>query len=344
MRVLRVITGTLLVVVALPMLVTGGALWGAMRHRTPDGAFAARISPLATDGYAIVAGDLDGLLRREAAFTRGGQTTLRIAGTGRERLFVGIGPTPAVERYLQARPQARLTRVRLARGPLPVDLREVPGRAAARQPLVLPATLPIWLAVGSESDGRTVLTWSPSSMRGRDVTLVVMNATGTPQVSVGFTAALQPRWISPTTWALLILGAVLFVVGSAALVWRRNRDIVYVVEPAQLPHIAARLGVESKAAPWFARVGGSPPHASSMAPTGRRHTRPPRVERSPVDRAALEQAPTHGSLSRQWPPVVPDHATPPVTPVPPVDGGRGRRQKQPWPPPRRRPLSSPGGW
>jgi hypothetical protein len=246
MRVVRVITGTLLVVVALPMLVGGGALWGAMRHRAPDGAFSAPIAPFATDGYAMVAPDLDGLLRREASFTRGGQTTLSVGGTGRERLFVGIGPTADVERYLQGRPQARLTRVRLAHGPLPVDIRQVAGPAApaagpaagpaAPAPVLPgtglgaalgpPATLPFWLAVGHESAGRTVLSWSPSSMRGRDVTLVVMNATGAPRVTAGLTATVYPRWISPMTWALFILGIVLFAVGSAALVWRRNRDIV----------------------------------------------------------------------------------------------------------------------
>jgi hypothetical protein len=130
MRVVRVITGTLLVVVALPMLVGGGALWGAMRHRAPDGAFGARIAPFATDGYATVAPDLDGLLRREAPFTRGGQTTLSVGGTGRERLFVGIGPTADVERYLQGRPQARLTRVRP--GARPVAGRHPAGGRSGR--------------------------------------------------------------------------------------------------------------------------------------------------------------------------------------------------------------------
>src|SRR4051812_10900163 len=103
MRLMRVITGTLLVVVALPMLVTGGALWGAMQHRGPDGAFSARITPVATAGYAVVAPDLDGLLHREASFTRGGQTTLSIAATSGSRLFIGIAPAPDVQLYLAGR-------------------------------------------------------------------------------------------------------------------------------------------------------------------------------------------------------------------------------------------------
>jgi hypothetical protein len=217
--------------------------------------------------------------------------------------------------------------------------------------MALPATLPFWLAVGHESAGRTVLSWSPSSMRGRDVTLVVMNATGAPRVTAGLTATVYPRWISPTTWALFILGIVLFVVGSAALLWRRNRDIVYVVEPAQLPRIAARLGMESRTgggpatgagrwspsggaapAPWFARVGGRLAHASSVAPTGRRHTHLPPAPPA-VSLAAPSVLPTAAELPvqtderagqpdpspRAWPPVQPDHVTPAVTPaVPPA--------------------------
>jgi hypothetical protein len=149
---------------------------------------------------------------------------------------------------------------------------------------------------------------------------------------------------------------VLFAVGSAALVWRRNRDIVYVVEPAQLPRIAARLGMASRTgagdatgagrgspsggaapAPWFARVGGCLPHASSVAPTGRRHTHlppaPPAV--SPADPPVLpaaaerpvgaDERPGQPDPSpRAWPPVQPGHVTPAVTPaVPPAPLAEG---------------------
>jgi hypothetical protein len=241
-----------------------------------------------------------------------------------------------------------------------------------------PAALPFWLAVGDRSAGHTDLTWSPSSMRGHEVTLVVMNASGAAGVTADLTAAVHPGWVSPTTWALLILGTVLFVVGSAALVWRRNRDIVYVVEPAQLPQIAARLGVGTPAgpaacrreagsepaegsggsvsaegsggsgsaegsgspgpAPWFARVGGCPPHASSVAPTGRRYIRPPdepsltaSTDPGPVADLSRPRADQVGSdapdpagdpLPGAWPPVRADRATQPVTLVPPADDSR----------------------
>jgi hypothetical protein len=50
-----------------------------------------------------------------------------------------------------------------------------------------------------------------------------------------------PRWLDPTTYGLLILGTVGFLVGMVLLFWpRRQREIVYVVEPSQVPEIAAR--------------------------------------------------------------------------------------------------------
>lgn len=303
MRLVRVIIGTVLVVVALPMLVAGGALWGAMQHRGSDGAFGARITPVSTSGYAIVAPDLDGLLRREASFARGGETTLSVAGTSGKRLFIGIAPVPDMQLYLAGHARAQLNRVRLARGTLPVDLRQLPGgtgtvpapAAAPGTPptsLVQPATLPFWQAASHRSGNRETLTWSPSSMRGQHVALVIMNADGAPDVNAALTATVNPGWLDPTTWGLLILGTVLFVLGSGALVWpRRYRDIVYVVEPSKLPEIAAKLGVEARGggaaaaavraahiragdppAPWFARVGGGLPDASTMATSGRQQT------------------------------------------------------------------------
>src|SRR5690242_7639710 len=179
MRVVRVITGTLLVVIALPMLVTGGALWGATQHRGAAG-FSARVMPLATDGYALVAPQLDGLLRREAFFPRAGETTLTLSASGPQRLFLGIAPQGDVDRYLALRARTDLTRVRLAHGPLPVDVRPVPGptptppvtapgpdgvvptASATVPPVGAPATLPIWMAASHRSGGRAVLRWSPS--------------------------------------------------------------------------------------------------------------------------------------------------------------------------------------
>ena len=192
MRLVRLVLGTLLVLVALPMLLTGTALWVAMQHRGADGTFSAGLDRIRTDGYAVVVPDVDALLRSEAPFVRGGQTTLRVSAPG--RLFLGLAPRADVDRYLAGVPAARLTR-----GPLPVESTAVSGRRAPAEP---PGDLRPWYAVGHQGGGDVTLSWSPSAVRGRHLALVVMNADATPGVDVALTAAVSPRWLNPTAWGL----------------------------------------------------------------------------------------------------------------------------------------------
>src|SRR3954469_10226234 len=78
MRVLRTILGMLLLTIGLPALLAGAALWTALQHRDQGGAFSGELQRLSTPGYAFVVDDVDGLLRRDAPFTRIGDTQLRL--------------------------------------------------------------------------------------------------------------------------------------------------------------------------------------------------------------------------------------------------------------------------
>ncbi|MEV4756968.1 hypothetical protein AB0J86_17895 [Micromonospora sp. NPDC049559] len=56
----------------------------------------------------------------------------------------------------------------------------------------------------------------------------------------------------PPPWALLAVGAVLVALGIAALAWpgrMRPREVVFVVEPSQVPLLAARIGVQPLGGP-----------------------------------------------------------------------------------------------
>ena len=78
MRVFRTILGMLLLTAGLPTLLVGAALWAAMQHRDPGGAFTGDMQRVATSGYALVVDDVDGLLRKDAPFVRFGDTRLRL--------------------------------------------------------------------------------------------------------------------------------------------------------------------------------------------------------------------------------------------------------------------------
>src|SRR5207248_6497202 len=116
-----------------------------------------------------------------------------------------------------------------------------------------PADQSFWLV----SSGSGTLFWSPSGLRGEQLSLVVMTPTGVAPGEARASAAMLPRWLDPTTYGLLILGTVAFLIGMVLLFWpRRHREIVYVVEPSQVPEIAARLGISTE--PLAAALGGAP--------------------------------------------------------------------------------------
>jgi len=272
-------------------------LWTAMQHRGPDGAFGACLGGVDAPGYAVVVPDVDALLRREAPFTRGGQTTLRL--TAPAGLFLGLAPRADVDRYLTGVPGTRLARVRLARGPLPVDTVAVAGSG---QPASPPGAQHVWYAVGHPVGAYTTLSWSPSAVRGRQLALVVMNVDGRAGVDVPLTVTVNPRWLNPTTWGLVILGSVLLVLATAVLLWPwGSRDVVYVVEPSQVPEIAARLGVPAPA-PVVAAPVSAPAlvvAAPAPAPAAPAPVRPDRPL-PPAIRPELAWPPTAG---RATPPV-----------------------------------------
>jgi hypothetical protein len=230
MRAVRVLLGILAVLVSLPLLLGGIALWAVMQHRAPDGSFTAPLTPTHVDGYAMVVPDIDALLRREAPFARTGQTTLRVtASTPGGPAFIGLAPADQVRAYLHGSAYANVTRVRLARGGLPVNTRTVPGG----HPLAAgPLKQAFWLS--SSTSGS--LFWSPTAIRDKHLSLVVMSPDGTAPVEVTAAAAMSPQWLDPTTWGALVLGTVAFLVGMVLLFWpHQRREYVYLVEPGRLP-------------------------------------------------------------------------------------------------------------
>lgn len=131
-RLVRAGVGALLLLIAVPLGLAGCGLSVAMEHRAADDTFTARLERLRSGGRAVVVPDIDALLRADAPFARGGQTTLNLSAVGSSGpLFIGLAPDTAVQQYLDGLVQARVSRVRLALGPLPVELTEIETRAAA---------------------------------------------------------------------------------------------------------------------------------------------------------------------------------------------------------------------
>ncbi|SCL52788.1 hypothetical protein GA0070606_2018 [Micromonospora citrea] len=321
MRIVRVFGGVLLLTIGIPALLAGAVLGMLTRHADSAGAFSARFETVHTPGHAVVVRDLDGLLRAEAPFTRAGQSRLRLeARTADGPAFVGLAPADEVRRWLDPVPHAEVHRVALARGPLPVRLGPA-APSAGIAPAVAPITQPFWVR-----EGIGALEWSPEDLADRRLSLVVMRPDGRADLTLELRAELRAGWTAPATAALLA-GGVLTVALAVLLLLRpvRPREVVFVVEPDQVPVLAGRLGVTS-----LSGLGAQPTRDSDRSRTVGRQLAsvgagnggslpaigpvPARRPETLADLAGDGPAfrPPGVSLSLAWPPVTTAETAPPV--------------------------------
>lgn len=250
MRVLRTLLGVLAILLAVPLIGGGAVLWSIGEHQSEGGWFSAPLEEVGTAGYAIVIPDVDDLLRRDASFARGAGTGLRVrADIGGRPAFVGLAPRDAVLRYLNGVPYASVSSVRLALGRLPVTAAQVAG---PHRPPTVPAQQPFWVAASVAG----TVAFTPGSVRGQRLALVVMRADGRAALRAEIAAAVHPAWLPAATWAGIVVGTLALAAGLALLLWPvRRREIVYVVEPDQVGPLAARLGLR---APTLAALPPAP--------------------------------------------------------------------------------------
>jgi hypothetical protein len=125
-----------------------------------------------------------------------------------------------------------------------------------------------------------------------------MDPAGRAPLTVDITAHVQPEWVGTTTVGLLVLGGILVLIAVAALAWPgRSREIIYVVPPAQVPEVAAHLGVP---------VPPEPVPAAPPAPK----PRTPEPAEAPAEAGQESHVPAEvGEPSRPTPP--PDLEWPP---------------------------------
>ncbi|HEU4347221.1 MAG TPA: hypothetical protein VFR35_05480, partial [Actinoplanes sp.] len=255
MRVLRTIFGMLLLTIGLPALLVGAAFWVAMQHRDAGGAFGGPLQSMSTTGYALVIDDVDALLRSDAPFARVGNTRVRLTALStRGPAFVGIAPSSAIAGYIDDVPHSTVRSVDIGTGALPVATQRISG---TRAPSAVPGNESFWLRTG---DGQ--LDWTPSRLRDRPYSLIVMNAGAEPGLQLQSTAEVRPGWLNSATWALLFLGTLTVMAGMIILAWPgRRREVVYVVEPSQVPDLMRAIGAPIP----LSRIGGGR-HAGTHRP------------------------------------------------------------------------------
>jgi hypothetical protein len=229
-RIVLTVVGALLLVLALVLGAAGGFLtWAYSTQRDASGFFTTDSERFETLTYAITSEDIDLGARSNVGdrFDLGDLATVRIAAEsqGAKPVFVGIGPSRAVDRYLRGVARAEVTEIDV--DPFRPTYRVRAGSA----PDTPPGDQTFW-RVSAAGEGRQRIRWD---LESGNWTVVVMNADGSRGVGVDVAAGVKADWVLPLGLGLLggflvigILGTVLLVIGVAGLGRR-------VPEPAAVP-------------------------------------------------------------------------------------------------------------
>jgi hypothetical protein len=194
--------------IAFALFIAGGLLlWADHHYKDADGFFTTSSAHFNSPGYAITADDLrihgggHGWL-----VSRDRYGTLRISASAKQPVFVGVGRTRDVDRYLRGVAHSEVDDVEV--GPFSATYAMHPGTRAPAPP----ATQPIW-AAETHGAGRQSLTWD---VQDGDWSIVVMNADGSRAVAAAVSAGAKVPYIAAIGFAALGLG-VLLILTTAGL-------------------------------------------------------------------------------------------------------------------------------
>jgi hypothetical protein len=206
-RVLAVVLGSIVALIAIGLLLAGAALIGAHASaRDSDGYYTTGTERLATATYALTAEDLD--LGSDAADALPkdvlGRIRIRAERPGGGPVFVGIGPEGEVDAYLRGVAHAEVDdldppRYRISRG------------GAPRRP---PSAERFWVA-STEGPGRQAVSWE---VEGGHWTIVAMNADASRRVILDADVGAKVGWVLGVGIGLLVVGLLVLAGGVLLIV------------------------------------------------------------------------------------------------------------------------------
>ncbi len=207
-RVVALVVGSVLVLGGLSSLGAGTALLVVdTQGRDAAGFIATPAQRFTGEGYALVA---DPMRLRQAAGDADlpgvvGQVRVRAIATSPSGVFVGIGPSAAVQSYL-----APVAHSALTPPPSATDPSTSTRSTAGGPPSTRPGQEPFWVATASGTGGQELL-WAPVA---GDWTLVVMNADGSRPVVADLSFGATAPGLSAVWGGLFGLGGGALVLGS----------------------------------------------------------------------------------------------------------------------------------
>ncbi len=234
-RIVMVVFGVIAVLFALALLAGGAALvWAQNDQTNSDGFFTTNAHRFESSSYAITSEKLDiGTGVPSSIFGAGRYAKISIdaSGAGGKPIFVGIGRSEDVNRYLSGTAHDEVTDFEA--DPFSVEYEQHPGSA----PVTPPAKQRFWVASGSA--GETVV-WG---LRKGTWSVVAMNADGSRPVAIDASFGAKVSFLGWIATGVLIFGALLLIGGSLLIfLGLRKSAPLETGEPEAAPVPAAGTG------------------------------------------------------------------------------------------------------
>ena len=207
------IIGVLVALLGMPLLLGGlGLGWALATQRDDEGFFTTSAERISTPSVALVTKQLDlGGPGPDSWWADRDLATVKLsaASTSGGPVFLGIGPSAAVEDYLRAAPYDEVGDI--SDGPFDYTLTRRGGDGTLAGP---PGEEGFWTARTS-GDGVQELTWD---LQPGTYTVVIMNTDGKAGVEVEAVAGGRLGLLTPLTVGLLVGGLLLIAVGALLIV------------------------------------------------------------------------------------------------------------------------------
>lgn len=200
------IGGGVSILIALVLLAAGAVAVWALAQRDKAGYFTTERHLVSTPSYAFVSRGLD--VGQDAPGWIGDLAGVRLEASSREPVFIGIGRTSDVARYLAGVQHAQVTDVDA--DPLRLTSHQVTGTARPAPP----SLQPFWRAQAS-GPGLQTIKWP---LEKGDWSAVAMNADGSRHVAIALSAGARIpalRWFA----ICFLTGGTLLLLGGATLIY-----------------------------------------------------------------------------------------------------------------------------
>ena len=219
LKIVSVVLGVLLALVGVLSVGSAGFVLAMDRHYSaPSGFFTTPTQTIGSNGFALTAPDINGQLA--GAWQKWGlshaRATVRVTGVSKlpAPVFIGVGPTVRVSKYLSGVARDRITSIDLGAGS--VDYDHVNGTALPAPP----EDQSFWVASVAGAGSQT-LEWA---LQEGDWTVVIMNGDASAPVLSDVRLSARFGIIRPLIIGLTAFGVVLLGIGATLVVFGARRE------------------------------------------------------------------------------------------------------------------------